>query len=72
MSGRESRYPRDLRVPAEWWDSPAAVCCPLSFEPQSARTARQLTRKTLRDWGRNSLIEDAEAVVAELVAGWIQ
>lgn len=68
LSGRESRYPHILRLPADWWDSPSAVCCPLDCGPRSARTARQLTRKTLGDWGRNSLIGDAEAIVAELVA----
>jgi len=60
--------PRVVRMPADWWDSPTAVGCPLTRGPQSARTARRLTRSTLRDWGLWSLAEDAEAIVAEFVA----
>src|SRR5215469_12113998 len=43
-----SGRPRVVRMPADWWDSPSAVGCPLSRGPQSARTARRLTRSTLR------------------------
>jgi anti-sigma regulatory factor (Ser/Thr protein kinase) len=62
------RRPRVVRMPADWWDSPSAVCCPLSRGPQSARAARRLTRNTLRDWGLTSLAEDAETIVGEFVA----
>jgi anti-sigma regulatory factor (Ser/Thr protein kinase) len=55
-------------MPADWWDSPAAVGCPLSRGPQSARSARRLTRNTLRDWGLGMLAEDAETIVGEFVA----
>ena len=55
-------------MPADWWDSPSAVVCPLSRGPQSARAARRLTRNTLRDWGLAFLAEDAEAIVGEFVA----
>jgi hypothetical protein len=55
-------------MPADWWDSPAAVGCPLSRGPQSARAARRLTRNTLRDWGLGSLADDAETIVGEFVA----
>ena len=55
-------------MPADWWNSPSAVACPLSRSPQSARTARRLTRSTLRDWGLGSLVEDAEIIVGEFVA----
>ncbi|MBO0819362.1 MAG: ATP-binding protein [Nocardiopsaceae bacterium] len=55
-------------MPADWWDSPAAVGCPLSRGPQSARAARRLTRNTLRGWGLTSLSEDAESIVGEFVA----
>jgi hypothetical protein len=55
-------------MPADWWDSPAVVSCPLSRGPQSARNARRLTRNTLRDWGLTSLAEDAETIVGEFVA----
>jgi histidine kinase-like protein len=57
-----------MRMPADWWDSPSAVGCPLSRGPQSARAARRLTRNTLRDWGLAFLAEDAEAIVGEFVA----
>ena len=55
-------------MPADWWDSPSAVGCPLSRGPQSARAARRLTRNTLRDWGLAFLAEDAETIVGEFVA----
>jgi hypothetical protein len=57
-----------MRMPADWWDSPSAVVCPLSRGPQSARAARRLTRNTLRDWGLAFLAEDAETIVGEFVA----
>ena len=62
------RRPRMMRMPADWWDSPSAVGCPLSRGPHSARAARRLTRNTLRDWGLASLAEDAETIVGEFVA----
>src|SRR6266702_2702349 len=62
------RRPRMMRMPADWWDSPSAVVCPLSRGPQSARAARRLTRNTLRDWGLAVLAEDAETIVGEFVA----
>src|ERR1700758_2363720 len=62
------RRPRMMRMPADWWDSPSAVVCPLSRGPQSARAARRLTRSTLRDWGLAFLSEDAETIVGEFVA----
>src|SRR5487761_1632439 len=62
------RRPRMMRMPADWWDSPTAVVCPLSRGPQSARAARRLTRNTLRDWGLAFLAEDAETIVGEFVA----
>jgi len=55
-------------MPADWWDSPSAIVCPLSRGPQSARAARRLTRNTLRDWGLAFLAEDAETIVGEFVA----
>jgi histidine kinase-like protein len=65
---RDMRRPRVVRMPADWWDSPSVVACPLSHGPQSARQARRLTRNTLRDWGLCSLAEDAETIVGEFVA----
>jgi anti-sigma regulatory factor (Ser/Thr protein kinase) len=71
MTARVTRMPgrpRVVRMPADWWDSPAAVGCPLTRGPQSARTARRLTRSTLREWGLGMLSDDAEAIVGEFVA----
>src|SRR6201994_1437752 len=62
------RRPRMMRMPADWWDSPTAVVCPLSRGPQSARAARRLPRNTLRAWGLASLAGDAETIVGEFVA----
>lgn len=63
-----SGRPRVLRMPADWWDSPSSVSCPLNCEPQAARAARRLTRNTLRGWGLAPLAEDAGIIVGELVA----
>jgi anti-sigma regulatory factor (Ser/Thr protein kinase) len=59
---------RVVRMPADWWDSPSAVSCPLGCGPQSARAARRLTRNTLRGWGLTALSDDAETIVGEFVA----
>jgi anti-sigma regulatory factor (Ser/Thr protein kinase) len=66
-----SGRPRVVRMPADWWDSPSAVGCQLGRGPQSARTARRLTRNTLREWGLGALVEDAEIIVGEFVANAI-
>ncbi len=63
-----SGRPRVVRMPADWWDSPSAVVCPLSRGPQASRAARRLTRNTLREWGLAALAEDAEIIVGEFVA----
>ena len=65
---REAGRPRVVRMPSDWWDSPAAIGCPLTRGVQSARAARRLTRNTLREWGLLALAEDAEAIVGEFVA----
>jgi hypothetical protein len=57
-----------MRMPADWWDSPLAVSCPLQRGPQAARAARRLTRNTLREWGLSVLADDAEAIVGEFIA----
>jgi anti-sigma regulatory factor (Ser/Thr protein kinase) len=64
----EPGRPRVVRMPSDWWDSPAVAACPLSPGAQSGRTARRFTRNTLRDWGLASLADDAEAIVGEFVA----
>ena len=60
--------PRGVRMPSDWWDSPAVAACPLGAGAQSGRTARKFTRNTLREWGLTSLADDAEAIVGEFVA----
>ena len=60
--------PRVVRMPSDWWDSPAVVAYPLGTGAQSGRTARRFTRNTLKDWGLTSLADDAEAIVGEFVA----
>jgi anti-sigma regulatory factor (Ser/Thr protein kinase) len=59
-------------MPADWWDSPTAIACPLSRGPQAARAARRVTRTALRDWGLGSLTDDAEAIVGEFVANAVR
>jgi anti-sigma regulatory factor (Ser/Thr protein kinase) len=66
--GIQTERPRVVRMPADWWDSPATVACPLARGAQSARTARKVTRNTFRDWDLPGLADDAEAIVAEFVA----
>ena len=60
--------PRVVRMPSDWWDSPAVAACALGTGAQSGRTARKFTRNTLKDWGLASLADDAEAIVGEFVA----
>ena len=60
--------PRVVRMPSDWWDSPAVAACTLGLSAQSGRTARRFTRNTLREWGLASLADDAEAIVGEFVA----
>ena len=60
--------PRVVRMPSDWWDSPAVAACPLGTGAQSGRTARRFTRNTLKEWGLASLADDAEIIVGEFVA----
>ena len=64
MPGR----PRVVRMPSDWWDSPAVAACPLGTGAQSGRTARRFTRNTLKEWGLAALADDAEIIVGEFVA----
>src|SRR6204780_958120 len=43
--------PRVVRMPSDWWDSPAVAAFSLGASAQSARSARRFTRHTLREWG---------------------
>jgi anti-sigma regulatory factor (Ser/Thr protein kinase) len=63
--------PRVVRMPSDWWDSPAVAACPLTPGVQSGRTARRFTRSTLKEWGLAQLADDAEAIVGEFVANAI-
>jgi anti-sigma regulatory factor (Ser/Thr protein kinase) len=60
--------PRVVRMPSDWWDSPAVAACSVGPSAQSCRAARRFTRNTLKEWGLNSLADDAEAIVGEFVA----
>ncbi|MEU3888694.1 SpoIIE family protein phosphatase [Streptomyces sp. NPDC029041] len=40
--------------------------------PQTARQARRLTRRTLRQWGLDSILEPAELLVSEVVANAVR
>jgi len=57
-----------VRMPSDWWDSPAVAACTLGSGAQSGRTARKFTRNMLKEWGLTSLADDAEAIVGEFVA----
>ena len=60
--------PRVVRMPSDWWDAPSVVALALTPEPQPAKTARRFTRATLGRCGLDPLADDAEVIVAELVA----
>ena len=53
MPGR----PRVVRMPSDWWDSPAVAAYALGAGAQSGRTARKFTRNTLNEWGLGSLAD---------------
>jgi anti-sigma regulatory factor (Ser/Thr protein kinase) len=57
-----------VRMPSDWWDSPAVAACPLGTGAQSGRMARKFTRNMLKEWGLAALADDAEAIVGEFVA----
>ena len=65
---RGCESPRVVRMPADWWDVPSAVGCPLNDGPRSASVARRVTRNTLLSWGLTTLAADAETIVGELAA----
>jgi hypothetical protein len=60
--------PRVVRMPSDWWDAPSVVALALTPDPQPAKAARRFTRATLSRWGLDPLADDAEVIVAELVA----
>lgn len=51
---------------------PHTTSCPLPFQADSVKTARDVTRSTLRAWGLNDLGDDAALVVSELVTNAVR
>lgn len=49
-----------------------ATTCPLRPQADSVRTARQVTRSTLDEWGLSELSDDAALVVSELVTNAVR
>ncbi|GHH66342.1 ATP-binding protein [Streptosporangium violaceochromogenes] len=52
--------------------NPGATACPLARKADSVKTARDVTRSTLRDWGLSELSDDAALVVSELVTNAVR
>ncbi|MEV0588517.1 ATP-binding protein [Nonomuraea sp. NPDC050310] len=48
------------------------LTCPLPFQADSVKTARDVTRSTLADWGFDELRDDAALVVSELVTNAVR
>ncbi|GAA3117953.1 ATP-binding protein [Planomonospora alba] len=53
-------------------DRPDATACPLPRQADSVKTARDVTRSTLRDWGLSEFSDDAALVVSELVTNAVR
>jgi anti-sigma regulatory factor (Ser/Thr protein kinase) len=51
---------------------PYTTSCPLPFQADSVKTARDVTRNTLRRWGLHELSDDAALVVSELVTNAVR
>lgn len=51
---------------------PYTTSCPLPFQADSVKTARDVTRTTLRGWGLPELGDDAALVVSELVTNAVR
>lgn len=49
-----------------------ATACPLPRKADSVKTARDVTRSTLRGWGLSELSDDAALVVSELVTNAVR
>lgn len=64
---REVGFDRLLRA-----EQPDTTACPLPFRADSVRTARDVTRSTLDDWGLSELGDDAALVVSELVTNAVR
>ena len=66
-TGVPDGMPRLLPVPSAWWETPAVTTRALSARPEEARTARHFVRELLTCWGLETLADDAEMIVDELV-----
>ncbi len=66
-SGPDDGMPRLLPVPSAWWETPAVTTRALNARPEEARTARHFVRELLTCWGLESMADDAEMIVDELV-----
>jgi anti-sigma regulatory factor (Ser/Thr protein kinase) len=53
-------------------DGPDTTACPLPFQADSVKTARDVTRTTLLSWGLSELSDDAALVVSELVTNAVR
>ncbi|TDE49959.1 ATP-binding protein [Nonomuraea mesophila] len=53
-------------------EKPYTTSCPLPFQADSVKTARDVTRSTLRGWGLHDLSDDAALVVSELVTNAVR
>lgn len=51
---------------------PYTTSCPLPFQADSVKTARDVTRSTLRGWGLHDVSDDAALVVSELVTNAVR
>lgn len=51
---------------------PYTTACPLPFQADSVKTARDVTRSTLARWGLSELGDDAALVVSELVTNAVR
>jgi len=59
--------PQLFPVPSAWWETPAVTTRALTARPEEARTARHFVRELLTCWGLESMADDAELIVDELV-----
>lgn len=57
---------------ADRLDGSDATACPLPPQADSVKTARDVTRSTLRHWGMSELGDDAALVVSELVTNAVR
>ena len=64
--------PQLLPLPSAWWETPSVTSRALGTAPEDARSARLLVRDLLTRWDLETLVDDAELIVAELVANAVR